>query len=65
MIDIKPIQDEKLQPCPFCGSEYVYTRSTDYDEFRVSCNKCEAEGPIALTPSDAEFAWNKTRYRGK
>lgn len=45
----KEFMEEKLYPCPFCGSEnidYEIDHSRPYEEGQVFCNNCEAEGPV-------------------
>lgn len=51
---------EELKPCPFCGSkklEVCYT--VDYEERLVSCNDCDADGPMCSTREMAIEAWNR------
>lgn len=45
---------EALKPCPFCGSEDVYS----YDPEWVTCPNCGAEGPPEVTCELAIKSWN-------
>jgi len=51
----------ELKPCPFCGSEDLYTKQ-HAGMFSIECNECVAEGPPNTTGIHAAIAaWNK-RY---
>lgn len=56
--------------CPFCGSGDVGASTWeidnrdgqhDHDEFAVMCDNCGAQGPNALSVSDARRMWNLRR----
>lgn len=50
--------EEKLKPCPFCGSTDLcdgYTAKMRY----IACFECSAEGPLEKTKKQAIDAWNK------
>jgi len=51
---------DKLQPCPFCGSENVMFRVDDDAGARVWCNACLALGPPfgRMAQESAIAAWN-------
>jgi Lar family restriction alleviation protein len=46
-----------LMPCPFCGCETVYVRSS-ITEIDVYCQDCTAVGPVYQVEEDAITAWN-------
>lgn len=54
----------ELKPCPFCEGKTVsiYDYQNYYTlpyHWRVKCDKCGAEGPIADSKEEAIDAWNK------
>ena len=49
---------EKLKPCPFCGSKYVYTHHYIMVISKI-CPMCGATGPSAKTEDEAEELWNR------
>lgn len=50
--------DNKLKPCPFCGS--VHLSVLDYESrYRVECNFCKARSGIWDSEADAVDAWNR------
>ncbi|KXV59962.1 hypothetical protein AD947_03105 [Acetobacter tropicalis] len=55
---------EELKACPFCGDPHKLVATTT-DEVSalilnnwVSCENCNAEGPIKRSRADAIAAWN-------
>ncbi len=48
-----------LKPCPFCGDTETRVSNPDSTEIWVSCNKCNAAGPVDITPQLAEKKWNR------
>ncbi|MDC9591695.1 Lar family restriction alleviation protein [Xenorhabdus sp. XENO-10] len=49
----------KLNPCPFCNSEYIDMNSYSDDMwFYVQCTDCGANGPEEDTAEQAKIAWN-------
>jgi Lar family restriction alleviation protein len=51
--------DNKLEPCPFCGSDAnVYDGGKVYSSV-VICNVCKAEGQTAITAFKAIENWNR------
>lgn len=62
--------DDKLPPCPFCGSHLNAVVAIPYDDSRNSraivCTKCGAQGPSIWPPSskhpldlpEARAAWS-------
>lgn len=65
------MSDAPLLPCPFCGFDGCYVRSSGI-ETEVYCQNCTAVGPMYVSSNfndgadDAKaiFAWN-TRYKPK
>ena len=54
----------KLINCPFCGDNDLFVgRVGDgrSDARAVTCNKCDAEGPTAVTRNEAKALWNARR----
>jgi len=52
-------KDEKIKPCPFCGSKEVDICRTNKQACWIRCHKCEAEGNCAEKREDAITEWNK------
>lgn len=50
--------DQKLKPCPFCGSDDVDVVSNLYTYVTCHNPSCEAYGPICNTTEQAITAWN-------
>lgn len=58
---------ETLKPCPFCGGDPVFYRSTGrahetgniYSIYSVDCNDCDLTGPRSETRKGAAIAWNR------
>lgn len=48
----------RILPCPFCGSREVRVSETTDSHFFVSCDRCEASGPLTTCASDAVWVWN-------
>lgn len=55
----------ELEPCPFCGSENIFSFSSPhfgfavvYEQWEVRCGECGAK-INRLTQKDAEEAWNR------
>jgi Lar family restriction alleviation protein len=54
------------KPCPFCGDPRTDLTQEDLSghsmhvwiEHYVKCENCEAAGPRAKTPEEAETLWN-------
>ena len=57
------IRDEKLKPCPFCGSEpflhqmHVQKTGEDLEMFTVICTNCHAG--VYVPKEEAIAAWNR------
>jgi len=53
--------DNKLKPCPFCGSKEV--RVICYDKYvatyRVECSKCWAHSATKVCREDTIELWNR------
>ncbi|WP_406238144.1 Lar family restriction alleviation protein [Acetobacter orientalis] len=49
---------EELKSCPFCGSSNLHTPHPKHTSAWVTCNVCNAEGPIKHTRAEAIAAWN-------
>jgi hypothetical protein len=57
-----------MNPCPFCDCSSTRTERIIEDEtWYVVCEICEAIGPIELSLTLAQLAWNKgtSRWRSK
>ena len=51
--------NEKLKPCPFCGSIDVEEKQYGDNEFWVSCADCGARIPEYEDYDEAIEAWNR------
>ena len=51
------MSEDRLKPCPFCGSRVMRVKRSDKWGWFVSCT-CAAVGPGAHTRNDAIAAWN-------
>ena len=49
----------ELKPCPFCGSNDLHRTSNGHENHSVFCNVCGAEGPSAVSSTEAGEAWNQ------
>lgn len=55
----------ELKPCPFCGSKYVYVRTTYQKnglsnvQYEVYCSKCSANGGSRTEEWIAREDWNR------
>ena len=49
----------ELKPCPFCGGVEKLSVCGWADQYWVSCDNCETEGPSGETPPEAIEAWNR------
>ena len=48
---------EKLKPCPFCGSNEIYSSP---NIALIMCKKCRCWGPnTGTTAAEAVSAWNR------
>lgn len=56
---------EKLLPCPFCGGEKFSFLEAESNRpvFQVSCDGCEATGPVGTSEGRAAKAWNEAKLR--
>lgn len=52
------IKTPELKPCPFCGNDLCYVRSTGI-EIEVYCQNCTALGPMHISSSTEEDVDNK------
>ena len=54
------MSEEKLLPCPFCGSSKVneFVAFEDTLHF-VECFDCESRTTLHITPAEARAAWNR------
>lgn len=50
---------EKLEPCPFCGTEDIELDKTDGGYFWVKCNECGCQLWGENTSKLAIGIWNK------
>ena len=51
---------EELKPCPFCGSSNIVADGqTSLKDSYVSCNECDADGPMRERKQEAIDAWNR------
>ena len=52
--------NEKLKPCPFCGSNRVQIRTDDEGiSWYIFCNNCGAMCGYALSEDEVVKAWNR------
>ena len=52
--------NNKLKPCPFCGSTRVRVMYSDINKAHVVyCTNCKASTNIAVREEDAIYLWNK------
>ncbi len=51
------MKEEKIKPCPFCGSTRVQAGGVGPYYF-VSCHLCKADGPLDKSRKQAIEAWN-------
>lgn len=52
--------NNKLKPCPFCGSTRVRVMYSDINKAHVVyCTNCKASTNIAVREEDANYLWNK------
>ena len=60
--------NSNLKPCPFCGSEYVFVRTThrrdgiSNTQYEVYCSNCSAVGGSRIQESTARNDWNNRVY---
>ncbi len=53
------MDETKLLPCPFCGSDKVILRPEDNDTWgHIRCLSCNALGPPACELNAINAAWN-------
>lgn len=52
--------NEKLKPCPFCGSTDVRMRIINH-KYGIFCADCESCGPLAPMDWSAVEYWNRRR----
>lgn len=56
---------EKLNSCPFCGSSYIFVRTThrkdniNDTQYEVYCSKCSATGGSRIKEDTAIESWNR------
>jgi Lar family restriction alleviation protein len=50
----------KLKPCPHCGGAAEFENTSENDNFRVVCDKCD--GVYWATKSEAIAAWNQRHF---
>lgn len=51
--------EEKLLPCPFCGSVDVKVIQSTVSGYVATCNECWAASRAEATRDDAIAAWNR------
>lgn len=56
--------EEKLKPCPLCGSDEVKLVQPPHQNY-IECLECEATGPNLPTDEDAIAAWNRREPHAK
>lgn len=44
-------EDEHLEPCPFCGSDFIKVHNTHTPSYWAECDNCGAQGPQTTYPS--------------
>lgn len=60
--------NSSLNSCPFCGSEYVFVRTTHRQDgmsntqYEVYCSNCSAVGGSRINETDARKDWNNRIY---
>jgi len=52
------VADQKPLPCPFCGGKAVTEGSVCGQARYYHCEKCKADGGVAMTSCDALAVWN-------
>lgn len=50
-----------FQPCPFCGAKEGLQIDNLLGKHFITCNTCNATGPIGATPEGAAKLWNKSK----
>ena len=53
------IDDGELNRCPFCDGMDLHTAEDGFDQFNVTCNRCDAKGPMGDDEEEARDNWNK------
>ena len=57
---------EKLKPCPFCGSENIeIVRSPITERFIAACNSCAASSRYFNDEDEAIDGWNRRAEESK
>ncbi len=61
--------EQKLKPCPFCGSETAPTLFSFGQASIVSCSYalggCDAKGPYKAVSKEAVAVWNRRADQSK
>ena len=58
------MSEEKLLPCPFCGSRKVDVCRTNPYACWIRCNACGADAESHKTRAGAFANWNRRYYGG-
>jgi hypothetical protein len=44
-------------PCRFCNSSDLYIPIVHFHHWAVACDRCEAQGPVSVSPEEAVKKW--------
>jgi len=60
LIKIGMKMSEKLNPCPFCGSESMGEVTFNKEQFvAIYCEHCGSQGMLRQNVTEAKVAWNQ------